>query len=60
MPPSRPIPPERQRVLIEVDKDLLKRIDHISIDWDVYRKEAIERLLAMAVQKVEQESRREG
>lgn len=45
----------RQRLVIELDKQLLKRIDHISVDWDYYRKGAIERLLEIAVAKVEEE-----
>lgn len=47
--------PPKQRVVIDVDKVLLKRIDHIAVDWDRYRKEAIEVLLEIAVGKVEAE-----
>jgi hypothetical protein len=37
------------------NKQLLKRIDHIAVDWDYYRKEAIEKLLEIAVAKVDEE-----
>ena len=49
--------PRRVRVLLDLDKDLVRRIDHIAVDWDALRKEAIERLLSMAVADVE---RRKG
>ncbi len=44
---------ETKKVLIDVDKDLLRRIDHIAVDWDMFRKKAIVRLLDIAVQQTE-------
>ena len=44
---------ETRKVLIDVDKDLLRRIDHIAVDWDMFRKKAIVRLLDIAVQQTE-------
>lgn len=44
---------ETRKVLIDVDKELLRRIDHIAVDWDMFRKKAIVRLLDIAVQQTE-------
>ena len=44
---------EARKVLIDVDKELLRRIDHIAVDWDMFRKKAIVRLLELAVQRTE-------
>lgn len=43
------------RILVDLDKELVKRIDHIAVDWDDYRKQAIEKLLLRAVEIVEKE-----
>ena len=40
---------EARKVLIDVDRQLLRRIDHIAVDWDMFRKKAIVRLLEIAV-----------
>ena len=42
----------KQQVVIRLEKDLVKRIDHIAVEWDVFRGEAIERLLTIAVGQV--------
>ncbi len=47
--------PSKQRVLLDLDRELVRRIDHIAVDWDDYRKDAIARLLQIAVDKVEEE-----
>ena len=44
---------EARKVLIDVDRQLLRRIDHIAVDWDMFRKKAIVRLLEIAVQRAE-------
>ena len=41
----------KQQVVIRLEKDLVKRIDHIAVEWDVFRGEAIERLLGIAVEQ---------
>jgi hypothetical protein len=46
------LPEGKQRVLIDIDRDLLRRIDHIAVDWDAYRKDAIIQLLEIGVEEV--------
>ena len=43
----------KQQVVIRLDRDLVKRIDHIAVEWDDFRGAAIERLLSIAVEYVE-------
>ena len=50
---GNPLPEGKQRVLVDIDRTLLRRIDHIAVDWDAYRKDAITRLLRIAVETVE-------
>lgn len=45
----------KKQVVIRLDKDLVKRIDHISVEWDKYRGEAIERLLTIAIQQLDKQ-----
>jgi predicted transcriptional regulator len=47
--------PGRVRVLLDLDRDLVRRIDHIAVDWDAFRKQAIERLLLRVVGEEEKE-----
>jgi len=49
------LPDGKQRVLVDIDRELLRRIDHIAVDWDEFRKDAIVRLLEIAVNVVEAE-----
>ncbi len=46
---------EKQQVVIRLDKDLVKLIDHLSVDWENYRGEAIERLLTIAIQQLDKQ-----
>ena len=43
---------EERKVLVQVrlPVDLVKVIDHLAVDWDVYRAEAMERLLRQALE----------
>lgn len=50
-------PGEKQQVVVRLDKELVKRIDHVAVDWESFRGEAIERLLRMAVEQVEQQGK---
>ncbi len=43
----------KKQVVVHLDRDLVKRIDHIAVDWDMFRKYAIERMLTIAVDQVE-------
>lgn len=36
-------------VHIRLSKDVLKAVDHLAVEWDTYRGEAIERLLRAAL-----------
>ncbi len=42
---------EVRRVLVQakLPEDLVKEVDHLSVDWGVYRAEAIQRLLRWAL-----------
>ncbi len=42
----------KKQVVVHLDRDLVKRIDHIAIDWGMRRKYAIERMLTIAVRQV--------
>lgn len=39
----------RQQVILRLDKDLVKTIDHLAVDAEEYRQQTIERLLRSAV-----------
>ena len=42
------------KIAQDLDRELVRRIDHIAIDLDLYRYQTIERLLRIAVEEVEQ------
>lgn len=44
---------EEQKVLVQVrlPKDLVRRIDHLSVDFDLYRAQMIEQLLREALER---------
>ena len=44
---------EKKQVVVHLDRDLVKRIDHIAIDWGMRRKYAIERMLTIVVGQIE-------
>ena len=35
---------------VRLNKKVVKQVDHLSVEWDVYRNEAIERLLRQALE----------
>ena len=45
---------ERPMVHIRLPKVLVKRVDHLAVDWDTDRARAVERLLEHAVTNEEQ------
>ena len=47
--------PKKHRVMVDLDSGLLRRIEHIAVDWDSWRKDAIVRLLELGVEQVEKE-----
>lgn len=46
------------QVVLRLSKSVLKRVDHIGIEWDTYRTETVERMLNIAADKIEQEGRK--
>jgi len=44
---------KKQQVVVRLEKELLKRVDHIAVDWDAFRDEATERLLNIALEKLD-------
>lgn len=44
---------EKIQVVVRLDKDVVKRVDHIAVDWDSFRGEAMERLLKVAAAFIE-------
>lgn len=43
--PNDGIEGDRMLVQVRLPRDLVKRIDHLCVDWDLYRVELIEQLL---------------
>ena len=44
---------EKKQVVVHLDRDLVKRISHVAVDWAIPRKRAIERMLYIVVEQVE-------
>ena len=44
---------DRKQVLVRLDRDIVKRTDHLAVEWDVYRGEAMEILLRIALVQAE-------
>ena len=40
----------RVMVHVRLSKPLVREIDHLAVDWDTYRNEAVERLLTWAIE----------
>ena len=40
----------KQQVVAWLDKDLVRAIDHLAVDWEMYRQDAIEKLLRQAME----------
>lgn len=51
MAKSEPMSEDREMVHVRLDAELVKEIDHLAVDWRLYRSEAMERLLHEAVKK---------
>ena len=45
MPDSERATTDKVLVQVRLPKDLVKQIDHLCIDWDLYRAELVEQLL---------------
>ena len=43
----------RKQVLVRLDRDVVKRVDHLAVEWDVFRGEAMEILLRIALDQAE-------
>ncbi len=48
-------PTERKQLILRLDKQLLKDIDHIAVDADEYRQQTVERLLKLGLERVKQQ-----
>lgn len=44
--------PEKVQVVVRIDKDVVKQVDHLAVDWDSFRGETMERLLRMTAELV--------
>ncbi|MEX1253897.1 MAG: ribbon-helix-helix protein, CopG family [Dehalococcoidia bacterium] len=51
--PKAPANGEREMVHVRLDAKLVRAIDHLAVDWRLYRNEAMERLLKEAITKYE-------
>ena len=51
MAESEPADEGREMVHVRLDARLVRRIDHLAVDWRSYRNEAVERLLREALEK---------
>lgn len=49
---------DRPMVHIRLPKPLVRRVDHLAVDWDTDRARAVERLLRDAVPQAEERSAR--
>ena len=45
--------PESKMIHIRLEADLVKRLDHLAVDYDLFRTDAIEMLLEVAVKHAE-------
>jgi hypothetical protein len=45
--------PEKEMVHIRLSKPLIKKLDHLAVDFDEYRSNAVERILEWAVGEIE-------
>jgi hypothetical protein len=45
---------EKVQVVVRLDKDVVKSIDHIAVDWEAFRGEAMETLLRVATELITQ------
>ncbi len=45
----------REMVHVRLDPELVRQIDHFAIDWRMYRADAMERLLRVAIALQEQQ-----
>ncbi len=45
----------RKQVVIRIDKDLLRRVDMLGVEWDAFRSQVIDRLLRWAVENAEKQ-----
>ncbi len=45
----------REMVHVRLDTELVRQIDHFAIDWRMYRADAMERLLRVAIALQEQQ-----
>jgi hypothetical protein len=57
-----PVPPSEHKVLVQVrlPERLVMDIDHLAIEWGVYRKDAVERLLRQAMPEARRELAEKG
>jgi hypothetical protein len=53
--PKKPDRREREMVHVRLDADLVRRIDHLAVEWRLYRNETMERLLKEAMEKYRQQ-----
>lgn len=57
MPPSASEPIDREMVHVRLDRELVRKIDHLAVDWRMYRNEAIERVLREGLMNLETQQR---
>ena len=44
---------EKKQVVVRLDRDLVKHIDHFAVDWGEFRGPTIERMLTIVVGQIE-------
>lgn len=56
MPRKAPGPKiTRKQVLLRLDRDIVKRVDHLAVEWELFRGEAMEILLRIALDQAERQ-----
>ena len=59
MPRKAPSPKAtRKQVLLRLDRDVVKRVDHLAVEWELYRGEAMEILLRIALDQAERQKKK--
>lgn len=43
----------RKQIVIRLDKEVVRRVDLVGVEWDTYRSETIERLLRFGLEQAE-------
>ena len=57
MPLSASEPPAREMVHVRLNRELVREIDHLAVDWRMYRHEVMELLLRGGLKSLSEQQR---